>query len=122
MRQLLRRLRLWCYLIGIRSSWWAPNGRGGGAYTHQRPAAKRELQFLVKREVGNEEIVCGYAGFSPPKGYPGPMPAPDLFILRNGRLFTAKDMTADQFGRWEDRLCGPEWVKPLTTPEPPSSR
>jgi len=101
--------------------WWVPNGRGGGAYTDQR-SAKRELQFLVKRKSSNEEVVCGYSGFSPPNGYRGPMPPPDLFIVRDGRLFTAKDMSADQFGRWQDQLCGPDWLKPLPMPEPPAVR
>ncbi len=95
--------------------WWVPNSHGGGAYTDQRPA-KREVQFLVKQKVGNEEIVCGYTGFPPPKGYSGPMPPPDLFIIRNGRLFTAEDMTADQLDRWQDQLCGPDWIKPLSWP------
>jgi hypothetical protein len=62
-----------------------------------------KLTWLTRRQVGGEAIVCGYAG--PPR-------AAQVFIARAGRLYTPSDLPTGEFDRWEDGLCGPDWMKP----------
>ena len=68
-----------------------------------------ELHWIIHRTVGGELITCGYAGQSPRP-----------FIVRSGKIFQEEDLTPGQFDRWEDRLCGPNWVKPLPGVPAPS--
>lgn len=43
--------------------------------------------------------------------------APDtIFIVRNRRIFIEGDLPEAEFSRWQDDLCGPDWVKPLYMP------
>ncbi len=66
-----------------------------------------ELQWIIHRTVGGELITCGYAGQHP-------------FIARSGRVFQEENLAPGLFDRWEDRLCGPDWVKPLPAVPTPS--
>jgi hypothetical protein len=62
-----------------------------------------KLTWLTRRQVGGEAIVCGYAG--PPR-------TAQVFIVRGGRVYTPSDLAEGEFDRWEDQLCGPDWIKP----------
>ena len=61
-----------------------------------------ELHWIIHRTVEREQITCGYAGL-------GSSP----FIARSGEVYLEDDLGPGQFSLWEDRLCGPDWVKPV---------
>lgn len=63
-----------------------------------------KLSWVTPRVVAGEAIVCGYAG--PPR-------QAHVFIARGGKLFTPSDLPPGQFDKWEDQLCGDNWIKPL---------
>ena len=67
------------------------------------------LHWIIERKIGGEEIACGYVGL-----------ADRPFIARSGQVFMEEDLPPGQLDHWEDRLCGPDWVKPLPMPPGPS--
>ena len=79
----------------------------------------REFHVLIRRQVKGEEIICGWAGFSPLPAHGNIPPPPSfetIFIVRSGRLYLEKDLPPGDFERWQDQLCGDQWVKPLNLP------
>ena len=74
----------------------------------------RELHFLVRQQMGSEEVICGWTGFASRQVNGVPSPTNDaIFIFRNGHLYLAQDMPPEQFVQWQDKYCGDKWVKPI---------
>ena len=76
----------------------------------------RELHFLVRTQVNDEAVACGWSGFAAPHDADGRhmTAGPDtVFIVRNGRIYLQEDLSANDFDRWQDELCGAAWIKPL---------
>ncbi|HSZ53151.1 MAG TPA: hypothetical protein VK801_16405 [Caulobacteraceae bacterium] len=71
----------------------------------QKRFGRAQLTWLTHRVVGGQAVVCGYAG--PPRNA-------QVFIARGGAVFTPTDVAAGQFDKWEDELCGPDWIKPFS--------
>lgn len=71
----------------------------------QKRFGKLQLSWVTHRIVGRQPVVCGYAG--PPRNA-------QVFIARDGWVFTPSDVAAGQFDQWEDKLCGPDWIKPYS--------
>jgi hypothetical protein len=69
---------------------------------------KAKISWLVRRTVGGEEVTCGY------KADVGDFPRP--FIVRAGRVWQEADLPQGQFDKWQDNLCGSDWVKPAVGP------
>jgi len=87
--------------------------------------ADRELHWLVQQRVKGEAVTCGYTHFRPARAFNGsPMASgvETIFIVRNRRLYLQGETPPAEFVRWEDELCGPDWVKPLYLPLAPSVR
>ena len=72
------------------------------------------LHWVIERSVAGEEVTCGYVANLNVIGI-----AAGPFIAREGQVFTQQDLPQGQFDRWEDILCGPDWVKPLDLGIPP---
>ena len=71
-----------------------------------------KISWLIDRTLKGDEVTCGYESDVP--YHPRP------FIVRSGRVWQEADLPTGQFDKWQDRFCGPDWVKPLTMPQPPS--
>jgi hypothetical protein len=72
------------------------------------PDPARGLGFRVRRTVKGERVMCGYTQ--------SPRAPPVVLIYRSGCLFFANDLPGGAFSRWQDRFCGPDWVKPVVSP------
>jgi hypothetical protein len=71
----------------------------------QRRFGMLKLSWLTRRVVAGEAIACGYAG--PPR-------RAQVFIARGPKVFVPSDLPPEQFDHWEDQLCGPDWIKPVS--------
>jgi len=87
--------------------------------------ADREVHWLVRQRVNGEAISCGYTAFPSARASNGSSMSSgfdSVFIVRNRRLYVQGDMPSTEFDRWQDQLCGADWVKPLKLPPAPSVR
>jgi hypothetical protein len=77
--------------------------------------ARREIHLIVRRSFGPDDVACGFSGFPKARAFNGtPMSSGDdtVFVVRNQRLTTDREMTQIEFDRLQDQACGPDWVKP----------
>jgi hypothetical protein len=72
------------------------------------------LHWVIERKIAGEDVTCGYVVGLNVIGL-----APSPFVARSGQVFIEEDLPPGQLDRWEDRLCGPNWVKPLDLGIPP---
>jgi len=64
-----------------------------------------QLSWVTRGVFKGQAIICGYAG--PPR-------MAKVFIARWGKAWTPSDLPPGEFDRWEDELCGPDWIKPFS--------
>ncbi|HEY2051928.1 MAG TPA: hypothetical protein VGH03_21520 [Caulobacteraceae bacterium] len=69
----------------------------------QKRFGKLQLSWVTHRIVAGRPVVCGYAG--PPRNA-------QVFIAKDGWVFTPSDVAPGQFDHWQDEFCGPDWIKP----------
>lgn len=97
-------------LVGCNQAPTAPASDANFAAIHAR-FGRAKLTWLIKRSVDGEAVTCGYesqqVGVAP-------------FIARGGRVWQQGDLAPGDFSTWEDRFCGPDWVKPLPGVPAPS--
>lgn len=76
----------------------------------------RDIEFVVRRKVGDDAIACGYARLPPAGDYE--VEPPVVFVVEDQTVFLQEDLPAAQFAEMQDNLCGPAWVEPIAAPLP----
>ncbi|RYG97151.1 MAG: hypothetical protein EON58_10415 [Alphaproteobacteria bacterium] len=76
----------------------------------------RDIEFVVRRTVGDRPIACGYARLPPAGKYEVEQPV--VFVADGETVVLQEDLPADQFSEMQDDLCGADWVKPIAMQPP----